>query len=131
MSHKWADDDSDTESEDEDKENYLSVEELKEHKKIKKEAKKLRDEEERLCPECDKLLGGDDCDCRPVCCMVCGATNKIYAMEHILDKETDDYEQACLAERLGGYYCYGCDPHEDEEEEEHCSEYRSESEEEN
>ena len=131
MSHKWADDDSDTESEDEDKENYLSVEELKEHKKIKKEAKKLRAEEEQLCPECDKLLGLDDCDCRPVCCMVCGANNKIYAMEHILDKETDDYEQACLAERLGGYYCFGCDPHEDEEEEEHCSEYRSESEEEN
>ena len=127
MSHKFADD-SDTDSEDEDKENYLSVEELKEHKKIKKEAKKLRDEEEQLCPECDKLQTDDGCDCRPVCCMVCGTANKIYAMEHILDKETDDYEQACLAERLGGYYCYGCDPHEDEEEEEHCSEYRSESE---
>ena len=115
MSHKFADD-SDSDSEDEDKENYLSVEEFKEHKKIKKEAKKLRDEEEQLCPECDKLQTDDGCDCRPVCCMVCGAANKIYAME---------------AERLGGYYCYGCDPHEDEEEEEHCSEYRSESEEEN
>ena len=128
MSHKFADEDSDTDTEDEDKENYLSVEELKEHKKIKKEAKKLRDEEEQLCPECDKLQTDDGCDCRPVCCMVCGANNKIYAMEHILDKETDDYEQACLAERLGGYYCFGCDAHDEDEEEQ--EQYRSESEDE-
>jgi len=130
MSHKFADDsDSDSDS---DKENYLSVEELKEHKKCKKEAKKLREQEEQLCPECDKLQTDDGCDCRPVCCMVCSANNKIYAMEHILDKETDDYEQACLAERLDGYYCVGCDPHEEEEEEEqeHCSEYCSDNEDE-
>ena len=88
----------------------------------------MREEEEQLCPECDKLQTDDGCDCRPVCCMVCGANNKIYAMEHILDKETDDYEQACLAERLGGYYCYGCDPHDEdeEEEEERCSESEEE-----
>tara|TARA_R110002050_G_scaffold219258_2_gene355196 strand:- start:864 stop:1250 length:387 start_codon:yes stop_codon:yes gene_type:complete len=127
MSHKFADD-SDTDSDEEDKD-YLSIEELNEHKKIKKETKKMREEEEELCPECDKLQTDDGCDCRPVCCMVCGANNKIYSMEHILDKETDDYEQACLAERLDGYYCYGCDPHEEEEEEqeeERCSESEEE-----
>jgi len=99
----------------------LKAKELKEKKKEKKEEKKRREEEEQLCPECDKLINDDGCDCRPVSCMVCGSNNKIYSMEHILDKETDEYENACLAERLGGYYCHDCDPNESEEEEEHYS----------
>ncbi len=99
----------------------LTAKELKEKKKEKKEEKKRREEEEQLCPECDKLINDDGCDCRPVSCMVCGSNNKIYSMEHILDKETDEYENACLAERLGGYYCHDCDPNESEEEEEHYS----------
>jgi len=117
MSHKFAETESETESECE-SDVELTKEELKEKRKEKKEEKKRREEEEQLCPECDKLINDDGCDCRPVACMVCGAANKIYAMEHILDKDTDDYEQACLNERLGGYYCYGCDPYEEEEEEE-------------
>lgn len=96
----------------------LTPKELKEKKKEKSEEKKRRAEEEMPCPECDKIINDDGCDCRPVCCMVCGTKNKIYNMEHILDKETDEYEWACLAERLGGYYCYDCDPDESEEEEE-------------
>ena len=99
----------------------LSPKELKEKRKKKKEEKKQREEEEKLCGECDKVINDDGCDCRPVGCMVCGKNNKIYNMEHILDKETDEYENACLAERLGGYYCYDCDPNEEEEEEERYS----------
>tara|TARA_R110002050_G_scaffold256429_1_gene395356 strand:+ start:482 stop:886 length:405 start_codon:yes stop_codon:yes gene_type:complete len=119
MSHKFADSDNDSDS---DSDNESDVEltpyELKEKKHEKKQEKKRREEEEMLCPECDKLINDDGCDCRPVSCIVCGACNKIYSMEHILDKESDEYENACLYERLNGYYCYNCDPNESEEEEE-------------
>ena len=86
--------------------------------------------EDDPCPECDQVRTDDGCDCRAVCCCVCATNNKIYNMQHMLDKETDDYEQACFAERIDGYYCHDCDPHADEEEEEHNAEYFSEEEEE-
>jgi len=118
MSHKFAetDSDSDISLDESDNEYDLTEKEIKEKKREKKQKIKQQEEEETRCGECDKYINDDGCDCRVVCCMVCAATNKIYSMEHILDKETDAYENTCLAERLDGYYCYDCNPHEEEEE---------------